>query len=83
MTDDSDNHKLARDMIDALGLEAAAMARKNARAAALAGQAAQAKSWIRVLGMIQRHQAGQASPRQTAGEPPPGNLPQEETGSVT
>jgi hypothetical protein len=49
-------------MIDVHGTEAATVARENARAAALAGQAAQAKSWIRVLGTIQRQQAGKASP---------------------
>ena len=32
----------------------------NARAAALAGQAMQARSWIRVLGIIQRQQVGKA-----------------------
>jgi hypothetical protein len=43
MTDESDDHKLASDMIDVHGREAAIVARENARAAALAGQAAQAK----------------------------------------
>jgi hypothetical protein len=62
MTDGSDDQKLARDMIDVHGAEAATVARGNARAAALAGQAAQAKSWIKVLGIIQRRQAGRASP---------------------
>jgi predicted O-methyltransferase YrrM len=56
MTDGSDDHKLARDMIDVHGREAATVARGNARAAAVAGQAIQARSWIRVLGMIQRQQ---------------------------
>ncbi len=41
---------LACDMIELHGLDAATVARNNARGAALAGQAArQAKSWIRVL----------------------------------
>jgi hypothetical protein len=57
MDDASDNDKLARDMIDVHGTEAATVARENARAAAVAGQAAQAKYWIRVLGCIQRPQA--------------------------
>ena len=60
MADGSEEHKLARDMIDVHGREAAAVARGNARAAALAGQAIQARSWIRVLGLIQRQQAGKA-----------------------
>jgi hypothetical protein len=57
----SDEHKLARDIIDVHGKEAATVARGNARAAAVAGQAVQARSWIRVLGIIQRQQAGKAS----------------------
>jgi hypothetical protein len=49
-------------MIDVHGRDAAAVARANARAAAaLAGQAEKAKSWIRVLGAIQRQQAGKGS----------------------
>lgn len=67
MIDGSDDHKLARDIIDVHGTEAATVARGNARGAALAGQAAQAKSWIRVLGVIQRQQAGKPS----AGDLPP------------
>jgi hypothetical protein len=58
MPDDPDAALLARNMIDVHGAEAAAVARANARGAALAGQPAQAKSWIRVLGIIQRHQPG-------------------------
>ncbi len=61
MPDGSDDHNLARDMIDVHGQEAATVARANARAAALAGQAEKAKSWIRVLGAIQRQQAGTVS----------------------
>ena len=61
MEDGSDDNKLARDMIDVHGREAATVARENARAAALAGQAEKAKSWIRVLGTIQRQQAGKQS----------------------
>jgi hypothetical protein len=67
MTDGSEDHKLARDIIDVHGREAATVARENARAAALAGQAAQAKSWIRVLGNIQRQQAGKALSDRTTG----------------
>ena len=47
MPNGSDDHKLARDMIEVHGTEAATVARENARAAALAGQALQAKSWIK------------------------------------
>ena len=61
MDDAYDDDKLARDMIDVHGWEAATVARANARAAALAGQAEKAKSWIRVLGTIQRQQAGKVS----------------------
>jgi hypothetical protein len=65
MTDDSDDSDLARDMIDVHGKEAATVARENARAAALAGQAEKAKFWIRVLGAIQRQQTGPVSAIQT------------------
>jgi hypothetical protein len=57
MADGSDEGMLARNMIDVHGPEAAAIARGNARSAALAGQRAQAKSWITVLEIIQRQQA--------------------------
>jgi hypothetical protein len=57
MADGSDEGLLARKMIDVHGPEAAAIARGNARSAALAGQSAQAKSWIAVLEIIQRQQA--------------------------
>lgn len=59
MIEGSDDHALARDMIEVHGREAATVARENARSAALAGQAVQAKSWIRVLGIIQRRQTDQ------------------------
>ena len=58
--DAGDGHgveKLARDLIDVHGDEAPTIARGNARTAALAGQPALAKSWIRVLSIIQRQQA--------------------------
>ena len=57
MADDPDEQLLARSIIDVHGGEAATVVRGNARGAALAGQLAQAKSWIRVLGIIQRQQA--------------------------
>jgi hypothetical protein len=53
----SEDQSLARDMIEVHGLEAATVARDNARGAALAGQTVQAKAWIRVLGIIQKQQA--------------------------
>lgn len=61
MPDGIDDDTLARDMIEVHGTGAAAVARENARAAALAGQVTQAKSWIRVLGIIQQWQAGHGS----------------------
>ena len=63
ITDSADEPSLARDMIEVHGWEAATVARDNARTAALGGQISQAKSWIRVLGMIQRQQAAKAPPR--------------------
>ena len=51
----ADEQSLAHDMIEVHGAEAAAVARANARTAALAAQMAQAKSWIRILEIIQRH----------------------------
>jgi len=65
MNDGADDDKLAGDMIDVHGREAATVARENARAAARAGQPMQAKYWIRVLGIIQKQQAGKASPIRT------------------
>ena len=59
--DAGDGHgaeKLARDLIDVHGYEAPTIVRGNARIAALAGQPTLAKSWIRVLSIIQRRQAG-------------------------
>ena len=56
--DDDGADKLARDLIEVHGDEAPMVARGNARTAALAGQPALAKSWIRVLSIIQRQQAG-------------------------
>jgi hypothetical protein len=55
--DDDGAGKLARDLIEVHGNDAPTIARGNARAAALAAQPMLAKSWIRVLSMIQRQQA--------------------------
>jgi hypothetical protein len=52
--DGDDEQLLARDMIEVHGVEAAIVARDNARTAALTGQRPQARHWIRVLGVIQR-----------------------------
>lgn len=71
-SDKPDNHNLARDMIDVHGKQAATVARENARAAALAGQVEKAKSWIRVLGAIQRQQAGRVSAIRTLVSRSPG-----------
>ncbi len=65
MTDDD---TLARYIIEVHGPRAAGVARDNARAAALAGQGIQARSWIRVLAIIQRGQAGQRSTARTSPE---------------
>lgn len=61
MIDEIDDDALVHDMIEVHGSEAATVARENARTAALAGQTTQARAWIRVLGIIQRRQAGRAS----------------------
>jgi hypothetical protein len=61
MADAPDERMLARNMIEVHGMEAATVVRGNARAAALAAQIPQAKSWIRVLGIIQ--QADKSAPR--------------------
>ena len=57
MPDESDDDRLAHDMIDVHGNTAVTVARSNARSAALAGQVVHAKSWIRVLAIIQQQQA--------------------------
>ena len=57
--DGADQQRLARDLIEVHGNGAPAVARDNARTAALAGRPIVAKSWIRVLSIIQRQQAGQ------------------------
>lgn len=48
---------VARDMIEVHGAEAATVARGNARSSAIAAQLPEARSWIRVLTLIQRQQA--------------------------
>jgi hypothetical protein len=68
ITDGADELPLARDMIEVHGAEAATVARNNARAAALNGQRLRAKFWIRVLGLIQRQQAGKAMPPRGLGD---------------
>jgi hypothetical protein len=67
MADDLDEWRLARNMIDVHGTRAAVIARENARGAALAGQPVQARSWIRVLGNIQRRQTDNAALSRGAG----------------
>jgi len=57
--DGAEQQRLAHDLIEVHGNEAPVVARGNARAAALAGQPIVAKSWIRVLGIIQLQQASQ------------------------
>jgi antitoxin (DNA-binding transcriptional repressor) of toxin-antitoxin stability system len=53
----ADAASLARDMIEVHGGEAVTIARHNARAAALVSQLQQAKSWLRVVDLIQRQRA--------------------------
>jgi hypothetical protein len=55
-TEPADESRLACDMIAVHGIDAPAVARGNARSAALAGQDVRAKSWVRVLAIIQRRQ---------------------------
>jgi len=72
MINATDEKSLARNMIDVHGAGAATIARENARGAALAGQPAQAKSWIRVLEIIQRRQVRKSMRRPGAsGNPLP------------
>jgi hypothetical protein len=60
--DGADEPSLADDMLDVHGPQADAVARDNARAAALAGQGSQAKFWIRVLGLIQQRGTDKKQP---------------------
>lgn len=55
-SDEGDLH-LARGMIEVHGAAAADVARENARSAALAGQMAVGRRWLRVVGLIQRRPA--------------------------
>jgi len=50
----ADPASLARHMIEVHGSEAVTIARNNARKAAVAGQPLQAKSWLRVVDLIQQ-----------------------------
>jgi hypothetical protein len=70
---DPDEPSLALDMIEVHGAAAALIARENARIEALAGRAPQAKSWMRILGIIQRRQTTQraAGSGATADHTPP------------
>jgi hypothetical protein len=65
--EDADEPALALDMIEVHGASAAIVARENARIEALAGRGPRAKSWMRILGIIQRRQSGQRAggPRQS------------------
>ena len=60
---ETDEVALACDIVEVHGTGAAGIARENARTAALAGQPMLAKSWIRVLGAIQRQQANKTTTR--------------------
>jgi hypothetical protein len=68
--DGFDEPAVARDMIEVHGTEASTVARENARAAARASQAALAKSWIRVLGIIQHHQSDKTPSHRSPGISP-------------
>jgi hypothetical protein len=61
MPNAADENALAHNMIEVHGIEAAGIARANARADALAGAIVAAKSWLRVLGAIQRQLAERAA----------------------
>lgn len=76
----ADAASLARDMIEVHGIEAVTIARNNARMAALAAQLLQAKSWLRVVDLIQRRQAGKpASPRGADRPPLPPPQPEDKS----
>jgi hypothetical protein len=62
MTIDPDELSLAGSMLKVHGGEAPAVARGNARNAALSGQPMQVRSWIRVLGIIQHRRADTPCP---------------------
>lgn len=52
--------ELARDMIDVHGADAAGVARANARTAASSGRPDEARTWIRVIDLIQRRARDEA-----------------------
>ena len=60
LTGELDDHLRADGLIAVHGEGAAAVARGNATSAALAGQVVQAKSWIKVLSIIQRQQTNKS-----------------------
>jgi hypothetical protein len=60
MIEEWDDHLRADGLIAVHGETAAAVARGNATSAALAGQVVQAKSWIKVLSIIQQRQANRS-----------------------
>jgi hypothetical protein len=66
-----DAEVLVHDMIEVHGAEAATIARNNARTAALAGRAIEAKSWIRVLAAIQQQRAARPANTIPAAVPRP------------
>jgi hypothetical protein len=53
LAEGADEPSLAFDMIEVHGAAAAIIARENARIEVLAGRTPQAKSWMRILGIIQ------------------------------
>ena len=57
MTEERDEELRAHGLIEVHGEAAAGVARGNASSAALAGQVVQAKSWIKILSIIQQQQA--------------------------
>lgn len=70
MTVDLDESALATGMIEVHGAEAAAVSRGNARGAALAGEPMRARSWIRVLSIIQRRRSSGRPARAPDGSHP-------------
>lgn len=63
MTGEWDERLRAQGLIEVHGEAAASVARGNASNAALAGQPVQAKSWIKILSIIQHQQANKPSKR--------------------
>lgn len=50
----ANSDELVGDMVEVYGQRAAGVARENARAAALAGDLAKARSWLRIVDLVQR-----------------------------